>query len=59
MLKSVFAKLKISDEFVICNITIVVIPWNHIQKNEVVKDVLGWFQYGIDFMNYGNQVSFQ
>ena len=24
------------------------------QKNEVVNDVLDWFEFGIDFMNYGN-----
>jgi len=24
------------------------------RENAVVKDVLGWFEYGIDFLNYGN-----
>ena len=26
------------------------------KKNEVVKDVLEWFEYGIDFLNYGNPI---
>ena len=26
------------------------------KKNEVVKDVLDWFEYGIDFLNYGNPI---
>lgn len=25
-----------------------------IKKNEIVKDVLDWFEYGIDFLNYDN-----
>lgn len=27
-----------------------------IRVYEVVKDVLEWFEYGIDFLNYGNPI---
>ena len=26
------------------------------RKNEVVRDVLGWFENGVDFLNYGNPI---
>lgn len=53
MLKGVFAKLKISDEL---SETLPLLSYLGItyKKNEVVKDVLEWFEYGIDFLNYGN-----
>ena len=55
ILKGVFAKLKISDEL---STTLPLLSYLGItyKKNEVVKDVLEWFEYGIDFLNYGNPV---
>ena len=55
LLKGVFAKLKISDEL---SATLPLLSYLGItyKKNEVVKDVLGWFEYGIDFLNYGNPI---
>ena len=55
VLKGVFAKLKISDEL---SETLPLLSYLGItyKKNEVVKDVLGWFEYGIDFLNYGNPI---
>ena len=54
-LKGVFAKLKISDEL---SETLPLLSYLGIiyKKNEVVKDVLEWFEYGIDFLNYGNPI---
>lgn len=54
-LKGVFAKLKISDEL---SATLPLLSYLGItyKKNEVVKDVLDWFEYGIDFLNYGNPI---
>ncbi len=54
-LKGVFAKLKISDEL---SATLPLLSYLGItyKKNEVVKDVLKWFEYGIDFLNYGNPI---
>ena len=53
MLKGAFAKLKISDEL---SETLPLLSYLGItyKKNEVVKDVLEWFEYRIDFLNYGN-----
>ena len=53
ILKGVFAKLKISDGL---SETLPLLSYLGItyKKNEVVKDVLEWFEYGIDFLNYGN-----
>src|SRR5699024_9227138 len=53
MLKGAFATLKISDEL---SETLPLLSYLGItyKKNEVVKDVLEWFEYGIDFLNYGN-----
>lgn len=53
ILKGAFAKLKISDEL---SETLPLLSYLGItyKKNEVVKDVLEWFEYGIDFLNYGN-----
>ena len=55
MLKGAFAKLKISDEL---SETLPLLSYLGItyKKNEVVKDVLEWFEYGIDFLNYGNSM---
>lgn len=55
ILKGVFAKLKISDEL---SGTLPLLSYLGItyKKNEVVKDVLEWFEYGIDFLNYGNPI---
>lgn len=53
MLKGAFAKLKISDEL---SETLPLLSYIGItyKKNEVVKDVLEWFEYRIDFLNYAN-----
>lgn len=53
MLKGAFAKLKISDEL---SETLPLLSYLGItyKKNEVAKDVLEWFEYRIDFLNYGN-----
>lgn len=53
MLKGAFAKLKISDEL---SETLPLLSYLGItyKKNEVVKDVLEWLEYRIDFLNYGN-----
>ena len=55
MLKGIFSKLKISDEL---SVTLPLLSYLGItyKKNEVVKDVLEWFEYGIDFLNYGNPI---
>ena len=55
VLKGVFAKLKISDEL---SATLPLFSYLGItyKKNEVVKDVLEWFEYEIDFLNYGNPI---
>ena len=55
LLKGVFSKLKISDEL---SATLPLLSYLGItyKKNEVVKDVLEWFEYGIDFLNYGNPI---
>lgn len=55
ILKGAFAKLKISDEL---SATLPLLSYLGItyKKNEVVKDVLEWFEYGIDFLNYGNPI---
>lgn len=53
ILKGTFARLKISDEL---SDTLPLLSYLGItyRKNEVVNDVLDWFEFGIDFMNYGN-----
>ena len=55
MLKGIFSKLKISDEL---SATLPLLSYLGItyKKNEVVKDVLEWFEHGIDFLNYGNPI---
>jgi len=54
-LKGVFAKFKISDEL---SETLPLLSYLGItyKKNEVVKDVLDWFESGIEFLNYGNPI---
>ena len=55
ILKGLFAKFKISDEL---SATLPLLSYLGItyRKNEVVKDVLGWFESKIDFLNYGNPI---
>ena len=52
-LKGEFARLKISNEL---SDTLPLLSYLGItySKNDVVKDVLGWFGEGINFLNYGN-----
>lgn len=54
-LKGVFSKLKASDDL---SATLPLLSYLGItyKKNEIVKDVLEWFEYGINFLNYGNPV---
>lgn len=53
VLKGAFAKLKVSEDL---SKTLALLSYLGIayRKNAVVKDVLDWFEYGIDFLNYGN-----
>ena len=53
ILKGAFAKLKISNEL---SATLPLLSYLGItyRKNEIVTDVLDWFEFGINFMNYGN-----
>lgn len=52
-LKGILGKLKISEDL---SETLPLLSYLGItyKKNEVVKDVLDWFEFGIDFLNYGN-----
>ena len=52
-LKGIFGKLKISEDL---SATLPLISYLGItyKKNEVVSDVLKWFEDAIDFLNYGN-----
>ena len=54
-LKGVFSNLNASDDLAA---TLPLLTYLGItyKKNEVVKDVLDWFEYGIDFLNYGNPI---
>lgn len=54
-LKGVFSKLKASEDL---SATLPLLSYLGItyKKNEVVKDVLDWFEYGINFLNYGNPI---
>ena len=54
-LKGAFAKLKISDEL---SATLPLLSYLGItyKKNEVIKNVIDWFEFGIDFLNYGNPI---
>lgn len=53
ILRGMFSKLKISDDL---SATLPLLSYLGItyKKNEVVKDVLEWFEKGIVFLNYGN-----
>ena len=52
-LKGIFGRLKISEDL---SATLPLISYLGItyKKNEVVKDILNWFEDAIDFLNYGN-----
>ena len=52
-LKGVFGKFKISDDL---STTLPLLSYLGItyKKNEIVSDVLEWFEDSIDFLNYGN-----
>ena len=52
-LKGAFVRLKVSDDL---SKTLAVLSYLGIayKENAVVKDVLNWFEFGIDFLNYGN-----
>lgn len=54
-LKGVFSKLKASEDL---SATLPLLSYLGIayKKNEIVKDVLDWFEYGINFLNYGNPI---
>ena len=55
ILKGAFAALKTSDEL---SDTLPLLSYLGIaySKNEVVKDVIDWFDEGISFLNYGNPI---
>jgi AAA15 family ATPase/GTPase len=55
VLKGSFTRLKISDEL---SDTLPLLSYLGItyKKNEVVQDVLNWFDEKIDFLNYGNPI---
>lgn len=52
-LKGVFGKFKVSDEL---SVSLPLLSYLGItyKKNEIVADVLEWFEDSIDFLNYGN-----
>jgi hypothetical protein len=54
-LKGTFAKLKVSDDL---SKTLTLLSYLGIayKGNAVVKDVLKWFEFGVDFLNYGNPI---
>ena len=54
-LKGAFAKLKVSEDL---SKTLTLLSYLGIayKGNAVVKDVLNWFEHGIDFLNYGNPI---
>ena len=54
-LKGAFAKLKVSDDL---SKTLTLLSYLGIayKGNVVVKDVLNWFEYGVEFLNYGNPI---
>lgn len=55
VLKGAFAKLKVSDDL---SKTLTLLSYLGIayKENVVVKDVLNWFEFGVDFLNYGNPI---
>lgn len=52
-LKGTFGKFRISEDL---SETLPLLSYLGItyKKNEIVNDVLNWFEYSIDFLNYGN-----
>ncbi|MDE6974024.1 MAG: ATP-binding protein [Lachnospiraceae bacterium] len=52
-LKGVFGKIKISEE-ISGNLPLLSYLGITYKKNEVISDVIGWFEDSIDFLNYGN-----
>lgn len=54
-LKGDFGKLKVSSDL---SKTLTLLSYLGIayKENAVVKDVLSWFEYGIEFLNYGNPI---
>ena len=54
-LKGAFAKLRVSDDL---SKTLTLLSYLGIayKGNAVVKDVLNWFEYGVEFLNYGNPI---
>lgn len=54
-LKGAFAKLKVSEDL---SKTLTLLSYLGIayKENEVVKDVLNWFKFGVGFLNYGNPI---
>ena len=54
-LKGAFAKPKVSDDL---SKTLTLLSYLGIayKGNAVVKDVLNWFEYGVEFLNYGNPI---
>lgn len=55
VLKGAFAKLKVSADL---SKTLTLLSYLGIayKGNAVVRDVLNWFEYGIEFLNYGNPI---
>lgn len=54
-LKGDFMKLKVSDDL---SRTLTVLSYLGIihKENAVVKDVINWFHFGVNFLNYGNPI---
>ncbi len=55
VLKGALAKLKVSDDL---SKTLTLLSYLGIayKGNVVVKDVLNWFEFGVEFLNYGNPI---
>lgn len=53
VLKGVFGKIKISEE-ISGNLPLLSYLGITYKKNEVISDVIEWFEESIDFLNYGN-----
>lgn len=54
-LKGTFAKLKVSDDL---SKTLTLLSYLGIayKENTVVEEVLNWFEYGVNFLNYGSPI---
>lgn len=57
VLKGVFAKLKISDELS-ATLSLLLYLGITYKKNEVVKEILEWFEYGVDFLRLCSRIKF-